>query len=173
MEYWLRHINAHTRSRPPILLVGTHRDQLHETAVAAMVTAVEKQYMRNWCGNVRGVHAVSCVKRIGLDILRTSILEIAQKLLTAQRVPAYYLVLRQVLLALKHDYSDYTSLVVVQARARERIGLQFESEASFQSELRTALQFFTDCGIILYYDTIELRDLVILNPQWLANVFSR
>lgn len=173
MEYWLRHINAHARNRPPILLVGTHRDQRHEASVGSLVSTVEAEYKRGWCGNVRGVHAVSCVKRIGLDELRASILQIAQKLLSAQRVPAYYLALRQVLSTLKSDFTDYTRFSILEARARERIGSQFASEMAFQSELRTALQFFTDCGTILYFDSSELRDMVILDPRWLANVFSR
>ncbi|XP_030834083.1 uncharacterized protein LOC115918433 [Strongylocentrotus purpuratus] len=47
-----------------------------------------------------------------------------------------------------------------------------------ESELLTMLTFYHDLGYIVYYGGIEeqkslLRDMVILNPQWLIDVFKQ
>ena len=47
-----------------------------------------------------------------------------------------------------------------------------------EEELFTMLNFYHDLGTIVYYGDIEdhhslLRDIVILNPQWLIDVFKQ
>lgn len=117
---------------------------------------------------------MSCIKRIGLDEVRTAIVEAAHKLLSTMRVPAYYLALRQVLLEMKAQFTDYTRFASFAMRARDRLATQQQhsSTHTFESDLRTALLFFADCGMILYFDTPDLRDLIILHPKWLADVMS-
>ncbi len=92
------------------------------------------------------------------------------------QVPAYYLALKQLLMELKAEAKDYTRFAVFETRARERLGhLADEQKLSahtFVQELRSALVFFADCGLVLYFDTAELRDVIILDPNWLAGVMS-
>jgi hypothetical protein len=174
MEYWLRLINTVARNRPPILLVGTHRDQRHEGPVATLMSTVEAKYRKAWCGNIRGVHCVSCVKRIGVDELKRSILDNATKVLSSVQVPAYYLSLKQLLYELKAELKDYVQFSVFEARARDRVGhiVTGDDPRLFARDLKTALLFFADCGLVLYFDSPQLSDFIILDPKWLATVLA-
>ncbi len=67
LEYWLRQINLLVCNRPPIRMVGTHCNQHHEASIAALTASAESCYRKPWCGHMRGIHCMSCVKCIGLD----------------------------------------------------------------------------------------------------------
>ncbi len=61
--------------------MGTHRDRVPEASVPSLIAAVEAKYKKYWCGNVRGVHFISSLKRTGLDELRRAIVDTGSKLL--------------------------------------------------------------------------------------------
>lgn len=169
----MRQINTFAKSRPPIFIVGTHRDQRSESHVMPILSAIEAKYRQNWSGNVRGVFGVSLAKRTGLDDLKRLILESATKLLSSLEVPAYYLALKQVLHELQRESSDYVKFVAFESRVRTVLAQTgCIKDSNFADELRTALSFFNDSGIILYFNTSELRDLIILHPKWLADILS-
>ncbi len=168
----------------------------------ALISAVEAKCKKYWGGNIRGVHFISLLKRTGLDELRRAIVETASKLLwyvsgvftrfnffvfficmpffllffsssfRSLQVPAYYLTLKQLLMELKAEAKDYTRFAVFETRARERLGHLADEQKLSVCELRTALVFFADCGLVLYFDTAGLRETIILDPNWLAGVMS-
>lgn len=53
-----------------------------------------------------------------------------------------------------------------------------EEEITSNAEVKTMLQFYHDLGLVIYYggsgalDNL-LRNTVILNPQWLIQLFKR
>ncbi len=163
IEYWLRQINAVTTGRPPILLVGTHRDQCAQKEFELMV-ALEKRFRQPWCGNIRAVLSVSCTssQRTGLDELKQCILDTAQSMLWPLQMPAYYLALRQLL---SETPEELLSVGAFQKRVAARL------PQLSPTHIHNALVFFHQVGLLMYFsDMPQLRDLIVLDPRWLARV---
>lgn len=155
LEYWLRHIATFATARPPTLIVGTHRDQLTDAAAEKMRKSLEDYRTRPAIGvNIRSVHLVSCARHgHDLDELRVAILAEAQRLLGAQtlRVPATYLLLRELVLELKASQRPYVRFEDLERRASMRCSPAPTVNSATQDdrrlmlqELRTALTFFSD-----------------------------
>jgi hypothetical protein len=171
IEYWLRQINSVAACRPPIILLGTHRDRCHESRVVAMLQDLETRFRQQWCGNVRSIQCISAMSRQNLVECRRLIVETAQSMLSSSQVPAYYLSLRHLLLSMRHENTecDYVRLADLERRFVECVPFL----ASRPSDLQQALSFFHHTGTILFFaDMPQLRDLVIMDPRWLARVLA-
>jgi GTPase SAR1 family protein len=104
LEYWLRQINALARDRPPIFLVGTHRDKLPENAATSVLKMIESKFKgRPMFGNIRDVFGITSVKKGGADELKQTVIGTGQKMLSSLQIPAYYLALKQVDTRIKTD----------------------------------------------------------------------
>jgi leucine-rich repeat kinase 2 len=143
---------------------------LEESQVQQLLIHVTERFpLGSIYGNVRGVIPVSCTKRIGIPELHEKISEIAHKhSMVNQRVPAFYLNLKDVVHRLRSEkkYAETISYPDFKRAADEII--------TKQTEFQAAVRFLHDSGILIHFNIArsKLKDLVILDPQWLANVMS-
>ena len=101
-----------------------------------------------------------------------------QKRLMEQQVPAIYIALEDLVNTLAQEYRDSGQHPVVTTEyfraiiaheLHERFDMTFRDSA----ELRQAVMFLHDNGILLHYeDSGGLKDLYFLDPQWLCDTLA-
>ncbi|XP_078598131.1 uncharacterized protein LOC144874135 isoform X2 [Branchiostoma floridae x Branchiostoma japonicum] len=192
VDYHLESIRAHTRPnkrelqdvdqdvdaerdrQPPVIVVGTRKDQLKQDVVEAFLDTVKEHFK----GKAISKHvedryfAVDNTKRDPedpeLSDLRDFILKVAQQQNHMGRtIPISWLELKSKLMEMEKQGSKYCSLQdVMDATDSSRVPEGFTPERNAVIILR----FFHLCGDILFFDTQALRNFVVLDPQWFVDV---
>ena len=103
----------------------------------------------------------------GVQQLREAIVEAAtSQSYWGRRHRISWLVLIEKLSDLSRRQPDHSVFTFEEVRnIAKTVGL------SSNQDVRAFLQFHHDLGDLIYFDDEDLRDLVIMNPQWLINVF--
>eukprot|EP00057_Strongylocentrotus_purpuratus_P028958 XP_011683432.1 PREDICTED: uncharacterized protein LOC105447283 [Strongylocentrotus purpuratus] len=195
INFWLCSIFAHAvapssvrnkntsktaQKSPPILIVGTHRESVKGDAkekkkrIGSAFEKIRKSIMKRpfECQVVPKYYAIENSledKDEELVALRRHIEEVAmEEPYMGEEIPLRWLLLEEALAA---DEINYMSLDQMKELTRS-VGMESERE------LLTMLTFYHDLGYVVYYGGIGdqqslLRDMVILNPQWLIDVFKQ
>ncbi len=166
VEFWL----ASIASRAPgatVLVVGTHADQVPMGSLP--METIKERFSRIH------VHffAVSSSTREGIAELRAFILSSAlQQRGMGESLPRSWLKLEELLAdARKANHQGSGKAVLTFAEVRE---LAFQSAISEAEEVERALTFLHDLASVLHYRGFaQLRDLVIIDPQWLMDAMAR
>eukprot|EP00057_Strongylocentrotus_purpuratus_P027912 XP_011682386.1 PREDICTED: probable serine/threonine-protein kinase pats1 [Strongylocentrotus purpuratus] len=178
INFWLYSIYAHAvapssvmnkntsktaQKSPPIFIVGTHRDSVKGDAQEKrekIGSAFKK--IRESIMEFKGQYHV-------LVALRRHIERVAKtEPYMGEEIPLRWLLFEEALAA--HEI-QYMSLDQTK-KLTKSVGMELEHEHL------TMLTFYHDLGNVVYYGGIEdqqslLRDMVILNPQWLIDVFKQ
>eukprot|EP00057_Strongylocentrotus_purpuratus_P008611 XP_011663085.1 PREDICTED: uncharacterized protein LOC105437779 [Strongylocentrotus purpuratus] len=195
INFWLGSIFAHAvapssvrnkdtsktaQKSPPIFIVGTHRESVQGNAkekkekIGSAFGKIRESIMRRpfECHVVPKYYAIENSledKDEELVALRGHIEKVAmEEPYMGEEIPLRWLLFEEALAA---DRINYMSL-----DQTKELTLPFGMES--EGELLTMLTFYHDLGYIVYYGGIEdqqslLRDIVILNPQWLIDVFKQ
>ncbi|XP_041466126.1 probable serine/threonine-protein kinase roco4 [Lytechinus variegatus] len=195
INFWLCSIFAHAvpppsvlnkntskakQKSPPILIVGTHRDSVTGDAneQKKKIKSAFKIIRNTIKGKPFECHVVPQYYAVEnsledkdeeLIALRTRIKEVAEKEpYMGEEIPIRWLLFEKALAA---DKIHYMSLDETKELTRN-VGVESEHE------LLAMLTFYHELGYIVYYGDIDdkeslLRDIVILNPQWLIDVFKQ
>ncbi|XP_078583877.1 uncharacterized protein LOC144866390 [Branchiostoma floridae x Branchiostoma japonicum] len=192
VDYHLESIQAHTgpnkrtllnddqeldvkqNKGPPVIVVGTRKDQVQQTQIDEFFSNLEEHFSGKAIDCL--VHdryfAIDNTKRDPedpeLSELRDCILKIAQQQNHMGRtIPIRWLELK-------------SKLMVMEKQGRKYCSLQEVMEATDSSDLpegvtpeenaATILRFFHLCGDILFFNSPELRNFVVLDPQWFVDV---
>ena len=174
VEYWLN--SVHTRARgSPILLVGTHVDdkacteEYVDEYIDRLMKTIKPERYKNAAGknSVKGIHALSSKKRIGIRELMEDITNIIIKSkFVGKLYPNSWLKLEQTLCNLKFTGAPFLSW-------KDFVGVAIGTHID-KNSVEEAAKFFHLAGILCYFGDKypKLKDFVILNPQFLANVMS-
>ena len=160
IDFWLNSIRSH-HPNAPCLIVGTHTDQVP-------VSNIEERRLTRQFSQIREFINVSSATGHNIDYLRSRILETAASLpYMDQSVPTSFIKLEGELTKLaanagKDLITDWDSVRAVGATCTLH-----EDE-----ELARATQFLSDLGTVIHVQTPALMDLVILSPQFLADVMA-
>ncbi|XP_030844811.1 probable serine/threonine-protein kinase roco6 [Strongylocentrotus purpuratus] len=195
INFWLCSIFAHAvapssvrnkdtsktaQKSPPIFIVGTHRDSVQGNAkekkekIGSAFGKIRESIMERpfQCHVVPKYYAIENSledKDEELVELRKHIEKVAMKeSYMGEEIPLRWLLFEEALAA---DSINFMSLDQTK-KLTQPFGMESERE------LLTMLTFYHDLGYIVYYGGIEdqqslLRDMVILNPQWLIDVFKQ
>ncbi|KAL5016538.1 hypothetical protein ScPMuIL_006127 [Solemya velum] len=196
LDFWLRCIHAHasenaqssienTRLSPPIFIVGTHQNSLDPDPVIRQEKVEEKfEAIRSFIIGKPYVHHVVTpffAVENNLDnnqeddeigMLRETIENtVAKEIYMGEKMPIKWLRFEKQLAHLVKDGSNYATFDQIK-EISANIGI------SDDSEVKTMLNFYHDLGILIYYggsgilDNV-LRNTVILQPQWLIDIFRK
>lgn len=167
VEYWLKIVRATGGVIPcPVVLVGTHLDDPALTPELLQDAKDKCKRFKERFTNIKDVAYVSCLNGDGIKELRQRLVDIAmqQKILT-NLVPQSYLSLDKLINQMKLDnrpvlkWAEYSSLAN-------------KCNISDQNVLISATDFLHDVGSLIWFNQPTLKDLVILDPQWLSNVMA-
>ncbi|CAH1249854.1 LRRIQ4 [Branchiostoma lanceolatum] len=187
VDYHLEAIQAHTmpsmsvggleenqEQGPPVIVVGTRKDQVKEEEIKDIFAKLRDHFR----GKAIGKHvddkyfAIDNTMRDPedpeLSDLRHHILKVAQQQNhMGRRIPISWLELKSKLMEMEKQGRKYCSLQdVINAIDSSRVPEGFTPEENAVIILR----FFHLCGDILFFNTMELRNFVVLDPQWFLDV---
>ncbi|XP_052830315.1 uncharacterized protein LOC106875913 [Octopus bimaculoides] len=197
IDYWMKSIHAHSAEStkntitnstlsPPMFIVGTHRNSLNDDQdilkqmVKEKFNALEefligKPYYKHIIKPFFAVenYGSEDEEDVQICLLREHIQKVAlQEPYMGEKIPTRWLQFEDIINQLIDNCNNYASIDQVADLALD-IGIEDEQE------VQTMLDFYHDLGVIIYYggslsavDNI-LRSLVILNLQWLVEMFRR
>ena len=163
---------------PPVILAGTHAD-LVGSRVTAKTTASKiygslrhKFYSKHLykkffvVDNTKSGSADECE---GVSELKREILALAKQLTHMQKtIPLKWLLFEEALKDKVEKGQPFISLDETRKVAREECGIYDDQQ------FETSLIFLHDQRILIHFhETQELKDIVILDPQWLIDLFRK
>ena len=180
IEYWLN--SVHTRARgSPIILVGTHADNVlcTESYISNYVNELKSRYLKRFKNSlgaecIKYIITLSTKQRKGIyqDEIKQLMDKIGSIMVTHKLVgktyPKSWLGLEKHLRSLsKQPKQD--PFISWQSFTNIAINCQISAE-----DVSAAAAFLHSSGVICYFNDEHsgLSDLVILDPQFLTNVFS-
>jgi small GTP-binding protein len=169
LDFWLQSIRSRAGADVPIVLVGTHLDHytsLHKNwSREALVDKLDRRYRRRF-PNIVAMHLVSCVTQKGVDQLRVEIERlVARQPHMGEELPTSYLELEKMVL---HEKSRVPPIV----SWRDFSGMAQICNIRDEKELVSATRLLHNLGSLSHFDDDGLRDIIILDPQWLCDVMS-
>ncbi|CAH1787734.1 unnamed protein product [Owenia fusiformis] len=188
LDYWLNSIHTHTGKSsseteslsPPVIIVGTHKDivnMTHETDQQNLddyflnlnLNIQDKVYFPHVCKTYFAVDNQSDDDS-ELNELKEKIVELAEEQrFWGQEVPIKWLLLEKRLIEFKVGTADQHPRHFLKFDEVAKIGFK---EGLDEDSVRACLEFYHSVGDIIYFNEINLNDLVILDPQWLIDVFK-
>lgn len=156
IEDWIRRIVLRVGGEAKVLVVSTHAGQ----------RAAELDYpvLKARFGDVLvGSHAVDNEDRLGIEDLRADIaLHAAELPQMGEIVSAAWQAARRKLLALPEAHISY-----------ERFGTICRDYGLDDDATRALARMLHHLGLVIYYDEDDgLRDIVVLQPEWLTKAIS-
>ena len=175
LRFWLKSITLHAPSAP-IVLVGTYRDKVQEASAWKRIDRVledrvniveecNEQLVPNQAAHL-SFYPVDNWNGIGLVEVREAVLlALTGKDFMEYPVPLSWISCLDHLLRKEHSSSGYIRLSDVEVIAKKH---KIRS-----SQVRLMLAFFHEIGSLFYFHkSKELRDVVILDTQWLVDALT-
>ena len=163
---------------PPVFLVCTHADEPHgggdpfTLAKNVFGSLRSKSYKSHLyddvfvVNNTKSGHEVQCSEVVRL---REEVLNVAKELPHLKEpIPVKWLRYEKALKARREDGDKWIPLGCAKQIASE------ECNITDEKQFRTLLDFLHDQRILIHFsDTPKLDELVVLDPQWLIDVFKK
>jgi len=167
LEYWLQNILVRA-GQASVIIVGTHLDDPNCTTdhVAAMLSAVSLLEQR-YAEMIRGAVAVSTTNGDGVAHFEKLLVRVAKaQPFYGEQIPAAYDVVCETMNCRKAlCESPILSLAEFSAVA-------MDCKVAQESDVLHVANFLHELGEITYFPKGTLRDIVVLDPQWLTKLFS-
>ncbi|KAL3866931.1 hypothetical protein ACJMK2_044178, partial [Sinanodonta woodiana] len=156
---------------PPVILVATHSDKVPE--------GEKEETKEEYFEQVRKIlndrplrfllKEYFAFSKFGpetdIDALKQKIVELAkQQHYWGEEIPGKWLSLEQKLMELKR-----TGVKIIEYSSVEKINNLSDVKIENQDELEVFLRFEHDLGNIVFFSTKELREKVVLDPEWLID----
>ncbi|KAK2167471.1 hypothetical protein LSH36_27g04002 [Paralvinella palmiformis] len=156
LEFWMSSIACHCPDSP-VFVVGTHADQItnHE---------LPQNNLAKRFPNIRGFHVVSSHTGEGVKELSDELQRITLDLpYMGGYIPEAWLNYEKAILEKRSEQSllDWTKV--------EQIGNMC---GIYGEEVKQAVIFLNDLGVLQYFNNRFLCDRVVINPQWIVDVMA-
>lgn len=158
VEGWLRRIRLSVGDEAIALVVATHcRERLPDLDYP--------QLERIFFGMLAGSFEVDSIDGTGIQALRTAISENASKLpQMGQWISPRWTAAREAVLALAGTEPQIRYEKFIEICKQHRV---------IGDEIGTLAKLMHDLGLVIYYDEDNgLKDIVVLNPEWLTKAIS-
>uniref|UniRef100_UPI003590044D leucine-rich repeat serine/threonine-protein kinase 2 isoform X2 n=1 Tax=Myxine glutinosa TaxID=7769 RepID=UPI003590044D len=180
LQHWFLNIKVHSPNCP-VILVGTHADLLIEgknNGSMEIAAHIRESWHSVGFSNVVEHQIVSALgNKKGICKLRATIASVActfkhtkSQPLMVQMIPYSYLQFEKWLLRIGQQSAPpvVTQEDVLKLLANDGVDLD-------PGELRQALRFLHDAGVLLNFDdqSFQLEDITFLNPKWLCDVMAQ
>eukprot|EP01133_Synstelium_polycarpum_P015754 gene15754-18720_t len=198
VEYWIRQIKSICEGgiKPALFFVGTHTDVCTPEQLGECEAIIKRSFVMH-TRSKDPVCFVSCSTGKGIKELKKKLTSEAEKSgLIKKDIPGTYILLEHRLTKrganpgkmLTATSSSSLSLVASGGLASSSaLGTpsvkdryiewdDYQKEASLAhmlpEDLADATSFLHNMGLVLHYNTPSLKNLVVLDPQWLADIMS-
>ncbi|KAK7485956.1 hypothetical protein BaRGS_00022822 [Batillaria attramentaria] len=152
LDFWLSSVASHA-PKTPIFVVGTHCDQVPKAEVP--MNELKRRYPQ-----IAGFHFVSSLEGTGIKELESDLLRVTlEQKNMGEKVPQVWLNLEKKILASR------TSTSFLEWQKIKDFGM--EVGIYDEKDIREAIQFLHELGTVQYFDNDFLRNIVVINPQWI------
>lgn len=188
IPYWLHTIHAHAGPKAPVLIVGTHLDQLKPADAERTLKALHSKYGGALCAgaasapppphnsatsqkypNVRAIIGASAAAGTNVEKIAKKICALAMELRRGERTPASF---QKVLAAIPKDLqSQPISAPVMEMPAFEKFSSKFGLDEFASTAL---LRYLGAVGAVVPLQKTHYHDLegVIVDPMWFVKVYA-
>ena len=179
LDFWMSSVyslvrpDAVSKELPAVFLACTHADKQSQNANPSKIydSLKEKVYKEL----LKGLFVVDNTKSgsddecRGVKKLREKVLSVAKKLPQMEEaIPLKWLKFEKVLYLLSQDGYKWISIEKASQIATEECGISEDEKT-----IRTLLDFLHDQRVLINFsEPPELKSMVILDPQWLIDVFK-
>ncbi|XP_045191536.2 uncharacterized protein LOC123548395 [Mercenaria mercenaria] len=181
VHFWLSSIYTYakgdTEGVPPIILVGTHKDKMKGNE------QVKEKCARRYFQRIRDIFDGSPIaahirsedvlldnsmEDSNIDQLKDIIMEVSKEMFYwGAKNPAKYIELEQALVDRRNDGANFISM-----KEFREINQKLASPLQSDEHLKLFLKIHHQMGTIInFHDTEMLRDIIILEPQWIIHAF--
>ena len=182
VSFWLEAIRCRAGKSVPVFLIGTHLDQLKVEKKDEILSSVKNEIatLRVRFPNIRGEYFCSSASNSDVKTLKSQIAAstldlLSQRPLISERI----LSLEKAVLDRASRMSQSGEVPILTWNAFRSIEIEKKGTFSLEdvmddAEYRVAADALRDLGSLLYFGEVSsLRDIVILDPQFLASLFSQ
>ncbi|KAH3758928.1 leucine-rich repeat-containing protein [Pelomyxa schiedti] len=171
VDYWLQQIEASAakdHAPPPVLLVGTRAEEFETPEEAVRrINEIQYQFKRRF-HNIKGAVPVSNSTGLGIPLLKTTLLKTAKDAkIVNMEIPESYHVLAKKIISFRKSNPEAHCITWTKF-----VELAGTSNIFCPISLSLVSEFLTNAGYMLHFENAALRDLVILDTQWLVNIMS-
>ncbi len=153
VEYWLKHIESFGGNSPVIVVINKTDEN---SAFGIQQNKLQKIF------NIKSFHKISCRTNKGIQELKQTInKQINEIELVQTLIPASWFAVKERIEQLKIKGKEYIS--------PDYFTEICENEGIIKQETQNIiLQFMHDIGIMLYFNTRDLNETSVINPQWIT-----
>ncbi|KAN0024719.1 hypothetical protein ACTFIV_009128 [Dictyostelium citrinum] len=193
VNYWVRQVKSNSSGAvPAIFLVGTHSDVCTPEQLQEAESILKANFVKYSRVKENTINFVCCATGKGIKELKKRLIHEAEKShLIKKDIPGNYMVLEA---RLTNRGANPGRMAVSGSPVSSGSSAQLSSNAInsqkeryidyddymnecklshlLPEEIKGATDFLHNLGIILHFDTPTLKNLVVLDPQWLADVMS-
>ena len=167
-----------TARLPPVFFVCTHADEPYCSTTDPRDLAVDiygflrsKPYKSHLFKDVFVVDNTKSGSRNGcpeVTRLREKLLSVAQGLpQLKEAIPLKWLKFENILRLLREDNCKLMAIGEARQIATDKCGIEHDEQ------FRTMLDFLHDQKVLIHFNETQLNNLVILDPQWLIDIFKK
>ncbi|WP_143288104.1 COR domain-containing protein, partial [Calothrix rhizosoleniae] len=151
IEYWLKLIESFG-GQSPVIIVGNKKDE--------QPLDINRKALRDKYPNIQAIIETSCKDDIGIDELRTAILQqIAQLKEVYDLLPLTWFEVKQQLEAMTEDFITYSKY----------IGICYENEIPEEQNQEQLIDLLHRLGLVLNFrEHPILKDTNVLKPNWVT-----
>ena len=167
INYWLQMINA-AAPKSPIILVGTHVDELSEAEIKQITDNIIHSYSSLQLRvEIKAIFTINTFDQEHIESLHDSLLQILrQQPYLSKKVPSGYLqLIDQIQAERTLSNPPFVSMVEFE---------QMVLACKIDSSAQTVAELLNLCGIISYFNDKKLgvAGSVVLDPTWLIDLIS-
>ncbi|KAL3889191.1 hypothetical protein ACJMK2_001539, partial [Sinanodonta woodiana] len=178
IEIWLNMIHSCAPishpGNPPVIIIGTHVDKIPEKNRQKVIDEYFMKLRQMLKSKPLVLHLMDDIaidntleSDPSLEKLKRRIFELAsQQPYWGEEKPARWLPLEQAIMTMRDSDVKVAPLSLI-----EEINRSSSVKIEDRGELELFLNFQHDIGTILYFNADGLRENIVLNPQWMIDVF--
>ncbi|EDV23062.1 uncharacterized protein TRIADDRAFT_57945 [Trichoplax adhaerens] len=157
LEFWLSSISCHA-PEAPIFVVGTHCDKVEKSEIP-------KGRLQKFYPQIQGFFTVSSATGQGIQKLYGDLIAVTLKQkYMGEKIPNIWLEYENSIISCRNRSSVLSWKEITEIACNHGI---FQDD-----EIREAVKLLTDLGSIQHFDTEMLREVVVINPQWIVDVMA-
>ena len=148
-----------------IVMVGTHAENCTNENIQNTNDMLKNKFPKHKYSAFFNsqIFPVSAKTGQGIRELKKNLLQIANETIISPVVPVSWVQLYEIIKLNVSEGTDFIYYPNYQSWALK---------CTIKEELALVTKHLNSSGILIYFDNEDLKDLVILNPQWLANIMA-
>ncbi|CAC5389321.1 LRRK2 [Mytilus coruscus] len=161
LDFWLSSVVCHCPDSP-VIVVGTQLDQIP-------MPDIREDELRKKYPQIKKFCYVSSTQGTNIAELQQTLVDVTLNYCPQMKmkIPLLWLKLEESIVTARNKHK---SNIIDWEKIQE---FSQENGISDEKDIKLAVQFLDDLGIVQYFDTEVLNDKIVINPQWIVDVMAK